>query len=151
LLATIDLEAATAIAARDARRQYDKRAPLFRRYRRSTNGAFRVFRDAALALEQVKSMTGPPVNTIVPLSKRLASASRNFQKVRAPDELAAQHAVISNAWELAQNAFTMRLEAVSSNSVDTAQRASSAAAGALMLYQRARADQLSTMEPPGGK
>ena len=151
LLATIDLEAATAIAARDARREFDRRAPMFRKYRRSTNGAFKVFRDAAVALEQVKSMSGPPVNTLGPLSKRLASASKGFQKVKAPDDLAPQHAVISNAWELAQNAFTMRMQAVSSNNVDIAQRASSAAAGALMLYQRARAEQLTKMEPPGGK
>jgi hypothetical protein len=37
------------------------------------------------------------------------------------------------------------------NNVDMAQRASSAAAGALMLYERARADQLTAMEPPSGK
>ena len=151
LLATIDLEAATAIAARDARRNFDRRAPAFRKYRRSTNGAFKVFKDAAVALEQVKAMSGPAVNTIGPLSKRLASASKGFQKVRPPDELAQQHGVIANAWQLAQNAFTMRMQAVSSNNIDVAQRASSAAAGALMLYQRARAEQLTTMEPPGGK
>ena len=45
----------------------------------------------------------------------------------------------------------MRVQAVSSNNMDTAQRASSAAAGALMLYQRARADELTMMEPPAGK
>ena len=50
--------------------------------------------------------------------------------------------MIGSAWELAQNAFRLRVEAVSANNVDVAQRASSAAAGALMLYQRARADQL---------
>jgi hypothetical protein len=151
LLATIDLQATTAMATREARRQFDRRAPVFRKYRRSTNSAFKVFNDAATALEQVRSMTGPPVNVIGPLTKRLASVSRGFQKVRAPEELAPQHAIISNAWELAQNAFTMRVQAVSSNNIDIAQRASSAAAGALMLYQRARAEQLTTMEPPGGK
>ena len=151
LLATIDLQTTTVIANREARRQYDKRAPVFRRYRRSTNSAFKVFNDAALALAQVRAMSGPPVNTIGPLARRLASASRGFQKVKAPDELASTHAIISSAWELAQNAFTMRVQAVSSNNIDTAQRASSAAAGALMLYQRARADQLNAMEPPAGK
>ena len=151
LLATIDLEAAATIAIRDARREFDKRAPAFRRYRRSTNGAFKVFKDAVAALERVKSMSGPPVTSIGPLTRRLASASKSFQKVQAPDELAQQHAVISNAWELAQNAFAMRVEAVSSNNIDIAQRASSAAAGALMLYQRARNEQLNAMEPPGGK
>lgn len=151
LLATIDLEAANAIAYREARRDYDRRAPAYRRYRRLTGGAFKVFKDAAAALEQVRAMNGPPVNTIKPLVKRLSSASRNFGKVKAPMELASQHAIISSAWDLAQNAFRLRLESVSSNSVDVAQRASSAAAGALMLYQRARADQLTAMEPPAGK
>jgi len=151
LLATIDIEATAAIASREARREYDKRAPVYRRYRRSTNGAFKVFADGARALEQVRAMTGPMVSSIGPLTKRLASASRGFQKVKPPDELASAHAIIGSAWELAQNAFRLRVEAVSANNIDAAQRASSAAAGALMLYQRARADQLSAMEPPTGK
>jgi hypothetical protein len=40
---------------------------------------------------------------------------------------------------------------VSTNNVDGQQRASSAAAGALLLYQRARAEQLAIMEKPTGK
>ena len=39
--------------------------------------------------------------------------------------------MIGSAWELAQNAFRLRAEAVSANNIDIAQRASSAAAGAL--------------------
>ena len=151
LLATIDLEAASAIRARDARREYDRRAPAFRRYRRSTNGAFKVFKDATIALEQVKAMTGPPVNAIASLNKRLARAKKGFGKVQPPMELAAPHAVIASAWDLADNALRLRVEAVASNSIDIAQRASSAAAGALMLYQQARAEQLAAMEPPSAK
>ena len=151
LLDTIDLEATAAIAAREARQVYDKRAPVYRKYRRSTNSAFKVFTDAAIALEQVRSMSGPAASAIGPLTKRLASASRGFQKVRPPEELANAHAIIGSAWELAQNAFRLRVEAVSGNNIDTAQRASSAAAGALMLYQRARTDQLTVMEPPAVK
>ena len=93
LLATIDLEAAAAIAAREARQGVEQRAPVFRRYRRSTNGAFKVFNDAAIALEQVKAMSGPPVTTIGPLTKRLArraAASRKCgaggARVRARDD-----------------------------------------------------------------
>ena len=85
LLDTIDLEATAAVAAREARQEYDKRSPVYRKYRRSTNGAFKVFTDATRALEQVRSMNGPAVASIAPLTKRLASASRGFQKVRAPD------------------------------------------------------------------
>lgn len=151
LLATIDLQTASVIQNRDTRKQWEKRAPVFRRYRRSTNGAFKVFGDAVAALEQVKTMSGPSITTLDALNKRLSSAARGFRKVVAPDELAAGHALIASAWELADSAFRLRLEAVSANSVDVAQRASSAAAGALMLYQRARADQLTLMEPPALK
>jgi hypothetical protein len=151
LLATIDLQSSSATVTRDARKQFDRRAPLFRRYRRGTNGAFKVFGEAAIALEQVKNMSGPSIVTIDQLTKRLGSASRSFRKVKPPDELAQGHAMIASAWDLADNAFRMRLDAVSANNVDLAQRASSAAAGALMLYHRARADQLNAMEPPAGK
>jgi hypothetical protein len=151
LLATIDLQAAAAAGNRDARKEFGRRAPVFRRYRRSTNGVFKVFNDAAIALEQVKAMTGPPVNAIAALTRRLSAAGRSFQKVTPPDELAPAHAMIASAWTLADNALRLRVEAVSANSIDIAQRASSAAAGALMLYRRGRDEQLNAMEPPAGK
>lgn len=151
LLATIDLQTVSVIANRDTRKEWERRSPIFRRYRRSTNGAFKVFGASLPALEQIKTMTGPPVNSIASTTKPLSAASRSFRKVAAPDELAAGHAMITSAWELADTAFRLRLEAVSANSIDVAQRASSAAAGALMLYQRGRAEQLATMEPPSNK
>ena len=110
-----------------------------------------MFRDASVALEQIRSLHGPPSHSIAPLTRRLAEANKNFLKVVPPTELAASHAVITSAWELADNAFRLRLQSVQANNIDMAQRASSAAAGALMLYQRARADQLTAMEPPAAK
>ncbi len=151
LLATIDLEAAAAIEYREAEMVWQRRAPAFRRYRRSMNNSIKTFNDAVPSLEGVKAMTGPSVTTITPLAKKLERSSKSVAKVQPPEELAPAHALMRSAWELAENAFKLRLNAVSQNSVDVAQRASSAAAGALMLYQRARADQLATMEPPARK
>ena len=151
LLATIDLQTSAAITNRATRKEWERRAPVFRKYRRSTNGAFKVFGESLGALEQIKTMTGPPVSSIAPMTKRLGAASKSFRKVVAPDELAPGHALIASAWDLADSAFRLRLESVSANSIDVAQRASSAAAGALMLYQRARADQLTVMEPPANR
>jgi hypothetical protein len=148
LLATIDLEAAIAVRTREAERRWQKRSPEFRRYRRAMDGSFKTFNQALPALEQVKAMRGPTPAAIAPLSKRLARSAKNVTKVRPPEELAQGHALIQSAWELADNALRLRIDAVSQNSVDVAQRASSAAAGALMLYQRARADQQAAMEPP---
>lgn len=151
LLATIDLEAMAAVRIREANRVWQKRSPEFRRYRRAMNGSLKIFDGAVAALEQVKAMRGPTVSVIEPLSKKLAKSAKSVARVRAPEELASGHALIRSAWELADNALRLRTEAVSSNSVDAAQRASSAAAGALMLYHRARADQQTVMEPPTRK
>ena len=151
LLATIDIEAAIAVRTREAQRRWQKRAPEFRRYRRAMGGSFKAFDEALIALEQVKAMRGPSPAMVNAMSKRLSRSAKSVTKVRAPEELAAGHALIRSAWELADSAFQLRLAAVSQNNVDVAQRASSAAAGALMLYQRARADQQAAMEPPSGK
>jgi hypothetical protein len=151
LLATIDLEAAAAIQFREANRLWQRRAPAYRRYRRAMNNSFKTFNEALGSLQRVKAMSGPPVNTLTPLAKRLARTSKSVAKVDAPEDLESTHALIRSAWELADSAFRLRIESVAQNSVDVAQRASSAAAGALMLYQRARADQLAAMEPPARK
>ena len=148
LLATIDLEAATAVRWREVNRRWQKRSPEYRRYRRAMNGSFKTFDGALPALEEVKAMRGPAANAIAPLSKRLSKSAKSIARVKAPEELASGHALIRSAWELADNAFRLRADAVAQNSVDVAQRASSAAAGALMLYHRARADQQTVMEPP---
>jgi hypothetical protein len=151
LLATIDMEAAAAIQFREANKLWQRRAPAYRRYRRAMNNSFKTFNDAVAPLERVKAMSGPPVTTITSLAKRLERSRKTVARVTAPEDLASTHALIRSAWELADNAFRLRLESVKQNSVDVAQRASSAAAGALMLYQRARADQLAAMEPPARK
>ena len=93
-------------------------------------------------------MTGPPLHTIAPIAKRLSAAAVKIGKVTPPADLANGHALVRSAWELAENALRLRAESVSSNNIDIAQRASSAAAGALMLYQRARADLAAAMAPP---
>lgn len=148
LLATIDLQADGAARARNTRKDWEKREQFYRRYRRSTNGAFKVFRDATVSLDQVRTLSGPPLHTIESIARRLSAAGVKMGKVTPPADLANGHALVRSAWELAENALRLRRESVSSNNVDTAQRASSAAAGALMLYQRARADLAAAMAPP---
>jgi hypothetical protein len=147
LIATLDL-ASISSQERATRDLWKRRGPAFRRYRRSTNGSFSVFRDVARSLEQVKAMSGPTVHTISPVAKRLAKAGRSLAKVTPPPELLAGHALVRSAWELAESALRLRIESVSSNSIDVARRASSAAAGALLLYERARTDLTAAMEPP---
>lgn len=147
LIATLDLASLSSLE-RATQDQWKKRGPAFRRYRRSTNGSFSVFKDVARTLEQVKAMSGPAVTAIAPVAKRLARAGRSLAKVTPPPELLTGHSLVRSAWELAESALRLRVESVSSNSIDLARRASSAAAGALLLYERARADLTAAMEPP---
>ncbi len=151
LLATIDLEASAAVQRRNASERWKTRSPAFRRYRRAMNGSFKAFDGTIAALEQVKAMRGPAPAAITPLARQLERSARTVAKVAPPDELESGHALIRSAWELADSALRLRADAVLKNSVDMAQRAASAAAGALMLYQRARIDQKSVMEPPARK
>ncbi|MGE3492119.1 MAG: hypothetical protein AB7N29_19105 [Vicinamibacterales bacterium] len=147
LLATIDLQAA-GVQAREARKAWEKRAPAFRSYRRATNRSFNAFRDAIPTIERIGRTSGPPLHALAPVAKRLAAAGRKVGGITPPAELVSGHALILSAWQLAESALRMHGDAVSSNSADLAQRASSAAAGALMLYQRARADLAAAMAPP---
>ena len=148
LIATLDAQIDAARVMKVSREQWSKRAPLYRRYRRAMNSSFSMFKSATYPLEQVRAMSGPQSGDIGSLSKRLAGAERRIAKIVPPQELAASHALVRSAWELAQNALRLRLQSVSGNSVTGAQQASSAAAGALMLYQKARADQQAVMEKP---
>jgi hypothetical protein len=148
LLATIALEAEAARYAREVQAAWAKRAPSYRRYRRATNRALRDFKAAAVALDQVKTMTGPPVDSVAPITAKLARSARTLAKVKPPSDMTGSHALVRSAWELASTAFRLRLEAVARNDTEVARQASSAAAGALMLYERARADQLALMEQP---
>ena len=147
LLSTIDLQA-NALQTREARKQWEKREVAYRRYRRAMNGSLKAFRAATVSLDQVKTQSGPPLHAIAPLSKRLAGALRKVAKVVPPADLGTAHGLVRSALELAGNALRLRSESVSLNSTDLAQRASSAAAGAVMLYQRARADLATAMAPP---
>ena len=67
---------------------------------------------------------------------------------KPPLELQAVHAVLRSAYELAENAVRLRLEAVTAADVELAKQASAAASGALMLLDRGRADLDLALRPP---
>jgi hypothetical protein len=63
-------------------------------------------------------------------------------------DLAALHALFRSASELAHNAATLRLDAVEAADLEIARRASAAAAGAIMLLSKAKADLDAALRPP---
>ena len=77
---------------------------------------------------------------LVTIDRVAAQILKLSAAVPPPDELAAAHALLVSAVQLAGNAASIRRQAILAGDMARAWDASSAAAGALMLGARARAD-----------
>jgi CO/xanthine dehydrogenase FAD-binding subunit len=69
-------------------------------------------------------------------------------EIAPPEEMAAAHALLISATQLAGNAAQIRREATLAGDMARAWDASSAAAGALMLGAKARTDIQTLLRPP---
>jgi hypothetical protein len=148
LVATVDAELESARLLRLANDQWELRRPRFRRYRESIDGQLKTLTQAAPNLEDVRAQAGPSPAVLTRLLEALGREARRLAAIIPPVELVAVHALLRSACEMAENAATLRLQAASANDVDRAQQASSAAAGALMLLAKARADLDAALRPP---
>ncbi len=148
LLATIDVHLDAARRLRLAHDQWQLRADGYRAYRRDLGRPLDLLASASASLEDIRQLAGPEPQSLRQLDARIARESSRFERVMPPVELQVIHAVFRSAWELAANAVRLRLEAVAANSLDQARQASSAAAGAMMLFARARADLDAALQPP---
>jgi hypothetical protein len=140
LLATLDVQLDSARAVQLARDQWELRAPGIRRYRRAVTLSLRAISRTTPALEDVRSQAGPAARRLPSIIDRWRKDGRRLDRITPPADLQAVHALFRSAWEMAEQAFTLRLSAAAGNDASRAQQASSAAAGALMLLARARAD-----------
>jgi hypothetical protein len=140
LLATLDAQLASARAMQLARDQWELRAPEVRRYRRAVTTPLRAISRNTAALEDVRAQAGPPAPRLPSIIDRWRREGLRLDRITPPADLQSIHALFRSAWAMAEQAFTLRLSAAHGNDAVRAQQASSAAAGALMLLGRARAD-----------
>jgi len=148
LLSALDAQLAAARSFQLARDQWELRAPVYRQYRRAVSGPLRAISRDRSALEDVRDQAGPPASRLSSLISRWQRDGAPFDRVVPPAGLMPVHALFRSAWEMADQAFALRLSAAMSNDASRAQQASSAAAGALLLLARARADLDAALEPP---
>ena len=148
LLATLHSQLENARAIQLARDQWELKIPGVRRYRRDVSLSLRAIDRNKLALEDVRSQAGPPATRLPSLIDRWRRDGLRLLRIAPSAEVQPIHAMFRSAWELAEQAFTLRLSAAAGNSVERSQQASSAAAGALMLLGRARADLDAALVPP---
>lgn len=148
LASTVDAALESARQLRLAKDQWELRAPRFRRYRQSIAAQLTRLTEAAPSLEDVRAQAGPSPAVLTRLLDRLGRDALWLAGIIPPVELAPVHALLRSACEMAENAVTLRLQAATANDLDRAQQASSAAAGALLLLAKARADLDAALTPP---
>jgi hypothetical protein len=131
-----------------ARDQWLERAGGFRAYKRGIAPVIETMTSAQRALDDVKSLAGSEASVLVSLGDRLAAGSKSLNVVAVPDTLKPAHALLVSAVNLAETAVKSRRQATISGELSLAWQASSAAAGALMLFSKAQEDMEAAVRLP---
>ena len=123
-----------------ARDRWAMRAPDLRRYRVAITAPMDTFALLRPALENIKSLSGSSPATLTWVQNSVAQIMKLASAIAPPPEVAAAHALLISAVQLASSAAQIRREAALAADMTRAWDASSAAAGSLMLDAKARAD-----------
>ena len=140
LLAALDTRLDAARRLRLARDRWELRQPAYDAYQQAIEDPVQEFDRQEPRLEDIRRLAGPQPSALTRLAARLDAAARRLVSIRPPEELRAAHELLVSASRLAVNAVDVRAEAVRSGDVQVAWDASAAAAGAMMLFSRARED-----------
>lgn len=140
ILAAIDAGAESARRLRLARDRWRLLEPVYRSYQRSVRPALLALGGAERALEDIRAQAGPSPAALRKTITRFYKARPAVNGTNPPAQLAAAHALLKSAWEMADSALALRMRAIESGDQARASEASAAAAGALMLTVRARED-----------
>jgi hypothetical protein len=148
LLAAVDARLDAARRLQLARDRWALRAPEFRQYRAAIKGSLDRFAALVPALEQIKSLAGSSPSTLASIQDAVSQILLQARLIAPPPEFRASQALFVSAVQLAASAGQIRREATLAGDITRAWDASSAAAGALMLGARARADMQALLRPP---
>jgi hypothetical protein len=148
LVAAVDAQIEGARRLRLAQDQFRLREGTFKTYNKAVRPVLEALKRAASGLHDIRAQAGPSPRALDGLHARLRKADQKLATVVPPDALQPVHAVMRSACELAVSAVMLRLDAVTKSDLERAARASAAAAGALMMSERARTDLQAALRPP---
>jgi hypothetical protein len=149
LLAALEWRLSEAARVRGARDAWARRLDAFKAYRRAIQRAVQELHDARKWLVEIRERTGPSPLLLPRMEQRLTMGKQMLGGIAPPAELDAAHGLYHAAFEMALRAASTRRNAVSSSDTKTTWDAASAAAGAILLLERAteELDRL-TSSPP---
>ena len=148
LTASVQTQLENARRLRLLRDQWKSRQAIFREYQRSVGSDMVQLVKARPALEAIRKLEGPAPDRLTTLQHLLSGGAARLDRLLVPEYLRNTHELVVGAWRFAENATATRLRAVGSGQISTAWEASSAAAGALMMLNRAQQELRTLVEPP---
>jgi hypothetical protein len=148
LIEQVRVQLDSARRLRLARDRWAERVGTFRTYRRAVAPILEGMRNSHRALDDVRNLSGSNPASLVSLGDDLRLALVLLDALPVPDELKPSHALLVSAVTLAQTAVTTRRQAVLSGEIRLAWDASSAAAGSIILLERAREDMEAAVRLP---
>ena len=148
LLATLDARLGDARRLRLERDAFASRMKSLRAYRGDIEDALESFRESSPGLEEIRALAGPSQKLLLRLSERASRSMLRLKRMKPPSELHTAHALLTSAFQLAGQAAATRQKAILTTSMDLAWQASSAAAGALMMYASANEELERLAAPP---
>jgi hypothetical protein len=123
---------------------------VLRAYRQAIQYSVQALRDSTKWLLEIRERQGPSPVMLPRMEQRLVMARQMLDGISPPAELDAAHGLFRAAFQMASRAASARRNAVSSNNTTLAWDAASAAAGALMLLDRA-SEELDRLTSPSAK
>jgi hypothetical protein len=140
LLAMLDSRLDAARRLRLARDSWAARVGAWGRYQTAVAEPLAILLASRDVLDQIRRLAGPSRVRLDQLASRTAQAATLIAQVVVPVEGTEAHGLLKNAIQLASRAAASRLRAIETADMQRAWEASSAAAGALMLLERATED-----------
>lgn len=148
LVAAVESKLDAARRLQLARDRFELRKPALAEYGLAIGRPLALLYQMGPSLESVKALSGTSPASLFAMQRSAARILDLATSIAPPDELAAAHALFISATQLAANAAQIRREATLAGDMARAWDASSAAAGALMLGAKARADIQTLLRPP---
>lgn len=140
------------LAARARRLELDRwdlRNRTHATYRDVTGTVFRRLDGITRDLDAIRTFSGPAPSRFATLRSRLAEIRRVLAPLAAPDELRDAHDTLASAVSLMDEAIRLRHDAVAGADSQLSGHASAAAAGGLLLFDRARSAVAAYFQRPG--
>lgn len=128
--------------------QWNAKEEALRAYRDAVRKPLDELARARPVLEDIRTLAGPERSRLASFRSRINGGLDRARRISPPADARAVHGILTSALQMAESAARLRQDAILSGDLKRAWDASAAAAGSLMLADRARADLERILQPP---